>query len=319
MSGQFFDAFGFGGGEVILFGAVGLEVVEGPGFGLVVGDDFPVALAEGAVVFVEEPEGVVDGGGAGVEGGDEAAARDSGGSGEGGGGGAGDLHDGGEDVDDVSGGVAEGVFLGDASGPVSDEGGADAAFVDPGFVATERGVGGAGEAGAEAEIGGGGTHGSGGVMTVIADHDFGAGTIVREEHDEGVFEGLGGFEVGDDAADFLVHAVDHGGVDGHFGGLEALLFGGEFFPGERVIDFAGAEEGEVVREVVGRADFGFEGGEGGGLEAEFLLALMTLGAEFVPAVEVEVAVFGDVLGEGLEGEMRRGVSEVGEEGGGLVM
>ena len=58
---------------------------------------------------------------------------------------------------------------------------------------------------------------------------------------------------------------------------------------------------------------------GGGLEAEFLLALMTLAAEFVPAVEVEVAVFGDVLGEGLEGEMRGGVSEVGEEGGGLVM
>lgn len=61
--GQFFDAFGFGSGEIILFGAVGLEVVEGPGFGLVVGDDFPVALAEGAVVFVEEPEGVVDDGG----------------------------------------------------------------------------------------------------------------------------------------------------------------------------------------------------------------------------------------------------------------
>ena len=45
------DAFGVAGGEIVLFGAIGIHVVEFPGF-VFFADELPFAVAEGAVAFV---------------------------------------------------------------------------------------------------------------------------------------------------------------------------------------------------------------------------------------------------------------------------
>ena len=133
----------------------------------------------------------------------------------------------GEDVNDVGGGVSEFFFCRDSFGPVGDEGSGYASFMGPGFVFSEGGVGGRGPAWAEAEVGRGGAHGRGGFMAVPADHNFGACAVVREEEDEGVIEAIGLFKMRNDSSDFLIHAFDHSGVDGHLAGLEGLLGGGE--------------------------------------------------------------------------------------------
>jgi hypothetical protein len=61
LAGHFFDAAGFGAGEIVEFGTVLFEVVEFPGLG-VFADEFPVAIADGLVAFVF-PEEAAGGGG----------------------------------------------------------------------------------------------------------------------------------------------------------------------------------------------------------------------------------------------------------------
>ena len=225
-----------------------------------------------------------------------------------------EVEDGGEDVDEVAGGVAEFLFCGDALGPMCDEGGGDAALVRPGFVLSEGRVGSGGPTGAEAEVGGGGSHGGVGVVAVAAHHDFGTGAVIGEKKDEGVFEAACSFEVGDDAADFLVHAVDHGGVEGHLFCLKDLLGFAERVPGEGPVDFIFSQDFEVVGEVVGRSEVLHDGGEVNFGESEGGHFLMTLRAQFRPAGCVDFLVLRDIGGKGVEGEVGRGEGEVGEEG-----
>jgi hypothetical protein len=117
-----------------------------------------------------------------------------------------------DQVDEVSGSVAEFAFAGHAFGPVNDRGRGNASFVNPGFVETEGSVCGGGPAG-----------GGFGVVAVVSEHLLGTRSVVGYEDKYGVAIGIHSAELVEDAADLLVHTVDHCGVDGHFGSLEGLL------------------------------------------------------------------------------------------------
>ena len=328
--GEFFDAGGFLLGEVVLFGAVTVEVVQFPGPGGILGDEFPGAVAEGPVALVFPEDGLAGGVGIG-EGGFEAAAfegRDGFAAVLGGVGGAGEVEAGGHDVDEVSGLVAEGAAVGDAGGPVGDERCADAAFMHPVFVFAEGGVGDIGPGLAVGDVGvlgaghdtgaveGGdagtvlfgndvlaeglrgdgrecGLRGAGGAS--VAADGFGATAIVLQEEDEGVVELAMFFQFGDEAADALVHGVNHRGVNFHAAGFPSFV--GDFVP---------------VTDSGGGGPLGFDQTEGAGFgEAGF--------ANGVVALVVAAAVAGDVGFECVHGPVGGGVGDVQEEGfGGVV-
>ena len=234
--------------------------------------------------------------------------------------GAGEGEESGDDVDEVSRSMPEFAFVLNAGGPVNDEGGADAAFVVPVFVELERGVGGGGPAGSEAEIGGGGAKRGGAIMPAAADDLFGGGTVVGGEEDDRVVELFERFEAVDDAGNFRIHTGDHGGVDLHFLGLEALFDGVELGPGDSTGDFAGTDLFLELGffEVPGGDDLGCEGREGAVDDAHFGLALPAAFADDVPAFVVVAFLGGDVRGGGVEREVRGGEAEIEEEGVGLV-
>ena len=56
--GEFLGFFGLSVGEVVEFGAVGFEIVEFPGAGASLADEFEVADADGGVAFVFPEEGI---------------------------------------------------------------------------------------------------------------------------------------------------------------------------------------------------------------------------------------------------------------------
>lgn len=172
-------------------------------------------------------------------------------------GGGSDLDDRGEDIDELAwlGGDAEGFFGGDDGGPGDDQRGGDTAFVDPMFVFAEGGIAdiGPGLAVGDVSIWGAGEDavtGANGITvaglfgeTIVLEsvwrerlergkrlawsclgataEGFGAGTVVLEVKDQGIFQLSLGLEFGEEATDALVHAVDHGGVDFHATGFES--------------------------------------------------------------------------------------------------
>jgi hypothetical protein len=181
---------------------------------------------------------------------------------------------------------------------------------DPVFVAAEGGVGGVGPGDAVALVvvvvaghDGGDVASADGaaVAGFVGDmasggfgaEDFGATAVVGEHEDEGVVELVGFAESAEDAADVLVHAVDHGGVNGHAAHLPFLI--GSVFPG---------------------GDVGVAWGEGPAFvdDAEFDHAAVTFLAEGVPAVFVAGLVAVDVFFEGVHGPVGRGEGDVAEEG-----
>ncbi len=101
---------------------------------------------------------------------------------------SGEVEEGGEEIDHMGRRLPEPFRCRDALRPVGDQGRGNASFMGPGFVFAKRGIGSGGPSRAKAEVGGGGTHGGVGIVAVIADHDFGAGPVVREEEDESVLE-----------------------------------------------------------------------------------------------------------------------------------
>ncbi len=300
LAGHVFDAAGLAAGEVAEFGTVLFEVVEFPGFG-VFADELPIAIADGLVAFVLPEEAA--GGGWWLE---EIEAFDGLGWF-----GVGEGAEGGEEIDDVGGGVFPGSG-GDAAGPVEDEGACNTAFVGPVFEAAEGGVGDVGPVGGVALVGIFGAGHDGGEIAVadgaavagffghfarllfrgghVGGHLFGAAAVVGGEEDEGVFELALFAEGGDDAADGAVHTFDHGGEDGHAAGLPRLV--GSVGPG---------------------GDFG---GAGGGFErqAELFLFGDTGGADGVPAGGVALFVAGDIGFEGVERPVGGGEGGVEEEG-----
>ena len=154
------------------------------------------------------------------------------------------------------------------------------------------------------------------IVAVAADHLLGARAVVRDEHDHRVVVGIHLLELAKDAADLLVHAVDHGGVDGHLGALEALLLGGEGLPGNGARDFAGADaRGQVLGgEVPVGPDVGVELGERTVHQPHLAHAGVALGPGFVPAFGETVLILVDVLLQGVQGEVRRGEGQVQIEG-----
>lgn len=175
-------------------------------------------------------------------------------------GGTGELDAGGHDVDEMGWLTGElACLLGsDAAWPVSDEWGADTAFMLPVFVFAEGCVADIGPAATVADVGIswaghdavaladgvavaglGGNHigleeilGKGRQGGAVSAGDewgftadgFGAATIVLEVEDEGVLELAVAFESIDQAADALVHAVEHCGIDLHAAGLPGFVF-----------------------------------------------------------------------------------------------
>lgn len=105
-----------------------------------------------------------------------------------------------------------------------------------------RCIAGAGEAGSKAEIAGRAARIGLRIVTAIAHHNLGAGTIVGSEKNERVFKGTHRLQLRDDASDLLIHAIHHGRVDGHLGRLEVALLIREFSPGQGTIHLAWAED-----------------------------------------------------------------------------
>ena len=119
---------------------------------------------------------------------------------------------------------------------------------------------------------------------------FGAAAVVLQEEDEGVVELLVLFESGDNAADALIHIVDHGGVDFHASGLPFLQF--NFIP---------------IADGAGNSPVGIDEAEGFHLlEAGFVDGLV--------AFVILALILGDVFGKRVHGPVRRGVGDVVEEG-----
>lgn len=105
---------------------------------------------------------------------------------------------------------------------------------------------------------------------------FLAGAVVGEEHDDGVVELSGLFEVGDESSDLCVAVFEEAGEGFLEGGHEALCIGGEVVPGSD----AGVAGGEFG---VGRDD------------AQLKLSLVPLFADLVPSDVEFAAVAVDVF------------------------
>lgn len=304
------EAFGFLGGEVVEFGAVILHVVELPWTALG-GDEFPIALAEGSVGGEVEVKGLVGFPLFAAEDGEEGTALegvDLAGSNLFGVVGAGDIEEGGHEVDDVGGLVGEGAGLGGPGGGVrsdaacevhtlegfrgvDDEGGGDAAFVLILFVEAEGGVAGVGPADVVGPV----RFGVPGIEFLVPGAFEGAGSVVGAEEEEGVVPLFGFLEMGDEAADVLVEDVNHSGVNLHAAGFPFFVLGGEGIPGGDVVG-AGGEFPFLRKELAG---------------ALFLVALF---AEDIPAGVVAALVFGDGPPGSLEGVVGGVEGEVEEEG-----
>ena len=137
---------------------------------------------------------------------------------------------------------------------------------------------------------GGGRGAFEGAFELAATEAFGAAAVVLEEEDEGVIELIVVCERLDDAANALVHVVDHGGVNFHAGGFPFLEF--DLVP---IAD--GAGNGPV------------------GIDEAELFHLLEAG--FVNgrvAVVVLPFILRDVLGESVHGPVGGGVGDVVEEG-----
>src|SRR5688572_9059336 len=129
-------------------------------------------------------------------------------------------------------------------------------------------------------------------MFVAAIEKFSAGAVVRSEHDDRVFESAHGFKLIDDTANLAIHAVDHGGMNGHFGGLKTAFLVIQIGPANSSRDFPGADF--LLQYVFGQApvrdDLWFSGTELAIDDAHFFLAFITVVADRVPSGEIFVAI-----------------------------
>jgi len=135
---------------------------------------------------------------------------------------------------------------------------------------------------------------------------LGAGSVVGTEEDEGVLELAFGFEVSEDAADVLVHAVDHGGEDGHAAGEVLAAVGWDGVPGGILLFGPAVDVGDAI---------GADDGTGGHLparvgEAELLHAGEALLSDHVPALLIDLLILIDQVLGGMEREVRGVVGQV---------
>ena len=107
--------------------------------------------------------------------------------------------------------------------PMYDQRRGSAAFVNPGFVPAKRRVRASGPTRPQAQITAGRTGRSIGIVPIIADHDLGTRPVVGQKENHRVLKRPHRFELSENAADLLIHAVDHRGMDRHFRRLEFPL------------------------------------------------------------------------------------------------
>ncbi len=209
------------------FSAVVDEIVELPFFDFGIPCEFPVAVADGPTAGKEPIEGffAVNGFGGGFQHAEQADAfsrkdrlalvfRGVAATAH--------IEESREEIDDVADLVGEGVF-GDRSRPVGDERGCGSAFVHAGFVAPEWGVLGVSPAGADVGVILFGSRDVGSV--VFAARGFCAAAVVGEKEDQRVVGFARLFKRRKNAADVLVHVVDHRGVNFHAQILPIFVFG----------------------------------------------------------------------------------------------
>jgi len=271
-------------------------------------DRFPVTSADRLVSVVEPPDRFVTVDLIACKSGDETFPR-----GERSRGGdlcSGEFEQSRDDVDNVAGSRADFSAGGDPGRPREQQRSSDTALVRPGFVAAEGRVANRRPAGSEAEVGARRTGRLRGIVPVVAHHNLGTGAVVGEEKDKRVLPFAHRFDLVNDPPDLQIHAVYHRGMDRHLAGLELLLFICQGFPRERFIDFAVAEDLEIVRKMVGRSEVGFGAGKCPVEEPEFAHFFPTLRPHRLPTRGIGVLVKGDVLRQGVEGKVGRGKGEV---------
>lgn len=292
-SGEFFDFLGLGGGEVVMLGAVGFEVIEFPRTVSAGADEFQIAVAHGGVAFMLPEERAGDG--ETFRWGDKEGFQRHAFQGRDGVAvslfriaGTTDIGAGRHDVDQVRGCVAEFVFGSDTCWPVCDERRGDAAFVVVVLVLAEGRVLQKGPAFAAEPVGGGLSRITLGAAVWAG---LGVAAVVAHEEDERVFQDAALFEAVHEIADGLIHAMHGGGIDGHEVVKAVLLL--------RCVVFPQLDGGRAWRFF-----------PRGIHDAEFLLAGDAGIAQGSPAVFVFAAKFGDGIRWCLEREMRRVVAEV---------
>ena len=283
--------------DVVLLGAVVVDVVELPwAFELL--HELPRAAAQGAIAFMHPEDrlhamqrlaldrwhqGKAFGGQNLVP--FELAGIDR----------AGHLAGGGHEVDEVRGLMLQrAVSCGwDARRPVRNQRRADAAFVREVFVAAEGRVVQRGPGHAEEDIAVRSAE-----IRALRDATrtaFGVAAVVAHEKDERVFQHPTILQPGDHAADALIHAVEHGGVDRHEQVIAVLVFLAERIPRGHIR--------WTRRERPLRLD-----------DAEFDLLLVPRLAQLVPANLVFAAILRDDVLRSLQRKMWRSMREIVEEG-----
>ena len=111
--------------------------------------------------------------------------------------------------------------------------------MDPGLVAAEGGIGGAGPAGAQTEEGGSGPRGGGRIVTIATHHDFRPRPVVRQEEDQGIVQCVHAPDLVEHSANLAIHAIYHRRMDGHLRRLEFVLLVGPRLPIDGPMDLAG--------------------------------------------------------------------------------
>jgi len=98
-------------------------------------------------------------------------------------------------------------------------------------------------------------------MTVAAHHHLGTRAVVGREEDQRVFNGAHRLELRDHAADLLIHAVHHRGVDRHLRGLKLALSAGQLAPRHGAVYLVGPELRDVLGKRIRRPHFALHRGE----------------------------------------------------------
>ena len=133
-------------------------------------------------------------------------------------------------------------------------------------------------------------------MAIGANHDFGAGPIIGGEANDCVFEHPHGLQLINNATNFDVHAINHGGMNSHFGRLKALLFFAQRFPWKGAIDFFGAKFVQFLGEMVGRSNIELHCGKRCVHKFHTFLPGIAFSTQLIPSFQVATPVFFDVFG-----------------------
>ena len=160
-------------------------------------------------------------------------------------------------------------------------------------------------------------------MSVVANHDLGAGAVIREKDHQRVFPLTHLSDLIADPADFDIHAMNHGRVNRHLRGLKLLLLCGEVLPGKWTVNLARAKNFERFRKMVRWAEVTFDCRKFFHTcrvkQPQLFHALPAFLPDGFPASSVRVPVNRDVFGKRVQRKMRSRERQVMKERRGLVL